>query len=812
MRAALLWVFLLGMALASCRPSPTALRVEVDADPGLAGYVQMVRVRVYDPPWAAHPVEQHDVVVGGALRWPLAFNVMSGDAKGHVRVDVDGFREPASDPDAVGIVRARAIAGFRDGKVLVLPLVFWSACRNPEALDCALDETCSREGRCVHAEVTPEQLQEYMPAASTQGPVCAVGTRALLDACVPSSADAADVVDRPEASGPMDAPVDVPADAPKEMTAPDVPAPSDVNDVVAPDVTVDVGVDVAVDMPVDAGVDAALDVPAELPIDAGVDVPEDVRVDAPDVFVQSGPDVFAQDVAADVRAPTTLRMVQPLAGAILTRRRPLFRWAGEAVGASTWVQVCGDAACARLEGAAAVLGNTWLMGTLLPRGRHWWRISSTSDTGPWTSARMFLVRGTTTDGTSLGTVPDFDSDGYADLVTGLSGFAGAGQVWMYRGSPTGLDIAMPRQIAGPSGTYFGDRIANAGDMNGDGYPDLAVLVTPDSNAVSVQVLPGGPGGVAGAPMFILQPAMRAAGTRFGAAIAGVGDLDGDGYADLAVGQPGTTTSIDLVWIFYGCPLGATPRALSITAPAGMGGHFGAALAPLGDFSNDGVPDFAVAAPDSAGGRVFVFLGGAAIPMLASTFDSPAGAGAAFGMALGGGFDFDGDGLGDLAVGASSAVTNGRVYIYRGAIGLHGVLPDEALLPPIDLTYFGIAVAPGGDIDGDGLDDLLVGHGRQDQIHVFVGAARGLPHPVIKTFQRPSDGTATFTTGYSKALAAFDLNGDDRTDVAFGAGNDLSGAGRVYVHINAGLAGLPAAPSPILPGVGASHLGACIAAQ
>jgi len=483
---------------------------------------------------------------------------------------------------------------------------------------------------------------------------------------------------------------------------------------------------------------------------------------------------------------------------------------------TTFVEVCADRACAMVEyGFLDRTGsNTFRINTALPRGVHWWRVSTVSTSGPWTTPRPFEVRGQGAVTTTLGASPDFTSDGTHDLVTSLPGFFDGGQVWLYAGSSTGFDPMNPILVTrSASAQAIGERLVNLGDMNGDGTTDLGVSSPVGMVDGPVFVMGGGAAGLASNPAFRLEPTPARGSTAFGESIAGVGDVNGDGLADALVGAPQFASGVGRAWLFLGVRAGMTPTAAAIDPPTGQGGRFGNAVTALGDFNGDGLADFAVSATERLGGTVFVYLGASSgLPRLAHTFESPAGVGVGFGARLAGGFDFDGDGLGDLAVNAVTASTNGMVYIYWGASGMRSTSPDDALSPPLSgEARFGDALAPGGDFNGDGVDDLLIAQGGRDHVHVIAGAPRSFSHRVLATVQRPSDGTGFFTTGYGKALAGLDLNRDGRRDFVVGAYNDASGAGRVYVYLQTA-AGIPSAPTVVVNGAAGARLGSSFAGQ
>jgi hypothetical protein len=141
-------------------------------------------------------------------------------------------------------------------------------------------------------------------------------------------------------------------------------------------------------------------------------------------------------------------------------------------------------------------------------------------------------------------------------------------------------------------------------------------------------------------------------------LAGVGDIDGDGVPDLAAGAPYQNVAGQgdrgQVFLFSGAS-GARLLTLNDTDPQ-AGAYFGLALAGVGDVDGDGVPDLAVGAPNKevagqdAQGQVFVFSGASGQLVLTLTKPSPQ-AQAQFGWTLAGVGDVDGDGVPDLAVGA-----------------------------------------------------------------------------------------------------------------------------------------------------------------
>jgi hypothetical protein len=314
-------------------------------------------------------------------------------------------------------------------------------------------------------------------------------------------------------------------------------------------------------------------------------------------------------------------------------------------------------------------------------------------------------------GAALAGVGDQDGDGFVDLLVGVPrsdvGSPNAGAVRLYS-LATGLLVELPGSA---SADEFGRALADAGDLDGDGLHDLLVAAprhdAAGADSGEVVVLAGG------THTLLATWDGAAAGDQFGSAVAGVGDLDGDAIPDVAIGAPLAdvlATDSGRAQLYSGATRALLFELQPLACNGDVGDGFGSAIAGVGDVDGDGTPDVGVGVPrescsgniSSGGLRVY---SGADGHLLANVFG--ANNNGFLGSSLAGPGDADADGVPDLLVGAPGyqfPAETGSAQIVSGAdvavlLALAGSEPEDS---------FGAAVASAGDTDGDGRMDALIG--------------------------------------------------------------------------------------------------------
>lgn len=312
-------------------------------------------------------------------------------------------------------------------------------------------------------------------------------------------------------------------------------------------------------------------------------------------------------------------------------------------------------------------------------------------------------------------VGDFDGDGFDDLAVGapgeeVFGRPDAGAVFVFSGSAAGLQTASGVQLLtqgtlgldrAERGDFFGDQLA-AGDTDGDGRDDLVISSAGEDvgayvNAGVAVIVLGGPDGLSASGARLVGqdtegvPGDAETDDQFANALA-VGDLDGDGFAEVVVGalegrlDRGTGAESGALWVLPGSASGPQPASAQrwnqdspgVADRSERGDRFAGFGLAVGDVDGDGFADLAVGCDgeDDGRGAAYLFYGSAAglVGADAQRFlesglplATPRLAGEFFGASVSL-RDYDGDGSDDLSIGAYAdrvtTVRAGSVFVLR----------------------------------------------------------------------------------------------------------------------------------------------------
>ncbi len=371
-------------------------------------------------------------------------------------------------------------------------------------------------------------------------------------------------------------------------------------------------------------------------------------------------------------------------------------------------------------------------------------------------------------GLGVNGVGDVNGDGYDDIAVGAAASNDyAGLVDLFLGGPSGVSTtADATWHGGASNTQLG-RTPVGGDFDADGYSDLVLgAAFASSRRGTADVYPGSTAGPGATPALTLSGTTTSAYASIGME---VGDFDCDGYADLALPE----YTRNRIQVYSGSSSGLDSGARVQVSGPGGNSYFGQ-FTQVGDVNGDGCDDLVTAdyGWGSLKGKAWLFLGSSAGISTTASWSLEGSTTSSWLMEVAAGGDLNGDGYGDVAVGSRDA--SGTVQVFYGSASGLGATAD------VTLTGMGTAgtiprIVP--DMDGDGYDDLVVGDGAS-AVRIFRGAAGGVSSTPDATLASPTAGG-----GFGYFLeSAGDVNGDGLPDLVVGAYSAGGGDGRAYVYL------------------------------
>ncbi|MET7257509.1 FG-GAP-like repeat-containing protein [Dyadobacter fermentans] len=396
-------------------------------------------------------------------------------------------------------------------------------------------------------------------------------------------------------------------------------------------------------------------------------------------------------------------------------------------------------------------------------------------------------------GISVACAGDVNADGYPDLIVGSryydKGQANEGAAFIYQGSQAGLN-PMPVSVLESNQTdaWLGSAVAPAGDVNGDGYADVAIGATGFSNGETFEggvfIYHGSTSGLTNNPTKILES--NVINGYMGFTVTNAGDVNGDGYGDIAVGSPKYSDGqLDegKFYLFYGSSNGLNNQYFTSQESNQADTHLGSSIASIGDLNSDGYDDIIVGAisfgDDDRGAATIFFGASSGLNINAPQATTGKNAQEGFGSDVSTGGDINGDGYQDIVVGAPGYDNgDGAVYLFYGSST--GINVSQAVVLKGNqfntTANMGQSVASAGDVNGDGYSDIVVGvpwyidpiaASMTGETLVFFGNANGTNLPFLTI---PSDKSDSYDFLGWSVSGAGDVNGDGYSDIITSAPN------------------------------------------
>ncbi len=375
---------------------------------------------------------------------------------------------------------------------------------------------------------------------------------------------------------------------------------------------------------------------------------------------------------------------------------------------------------------------------------------------------------------------DLNGDGFGDVIVGapfydLAASEQPGAVQIYLGTQDGLSETPAWFWSGDFVDTLGWDVAFAGDVNDDGYDDVAFsfggFSPPSTHGMYVQL-----GASSGYGLWTFDTG--AAYSGLGPSIDGAGDVNGDSYDDLVAGFQYSDGDRGRLRVFHGSPLGL-PLLPDSEIVGDIDQEPGTAVRFAGDVDADGYDD--VLACD-AGSRFLLYPGSAHGLETDPAWNYPQGtpAGCHFRRIAAAG-DLNDDGYDDVVTGLTEYAPGPDDYGFRVFLGSSGGLEDEPAQTLIGEGSFGWSFASVGDVNGDGFDDLAVGAPDEaggGRVYLHLGSEVGLqPQPAWANDPIPGSGNLGFSVS-----SAGDVNGDGLVDLLVGDPGALGGLGRAVLFL------------------------------
>jgi len=386
-------------------------------------------------------------------------------------------------------------------------------------------------------------------------------------------------------------------------------------------------------------------------------------------------------------------------------------------------------------------------------------------------------------GESVSSAGDVNGDGYSDVIIGANGFnSNTGKAYLFFGGTSMNNTPDAAMTGEATNNFFGASVSSAGDVNGDGYSDVIIGAT---------VFNAGTGRVYLYDYFMkneITADMTITGNvpdaRLGMSVSTAGDVNGDGYSDVIVGQDAYSTYTGRAFIYFGGPVMDNNADVTMTGNS-IFDSFGCSVSIAGDVNGDGYSDVIVGAYgefiyNNYTGRAHIFFGGPAMDNIPDVTMSGETVGGRYGWIVSTAGDVNGDGYSDVIVGADQySSARGRAYVYLGSAAMNNTA-DLIVSGEAAGDEFGVSVSTAGDVNGDGYSDVIIGADQYSlntgRAYIFFGGSS-----LDNTADVTMTGEATNNYFGRAVSCAGDVNGDGYSDVIVGEPAYSSYTGKAYVY-------------------------------
>jgi hypothetical protein len=416
-------------------------------------------------------------------------------------------------------------------------------------------------------------------------------------------------------------------------------------------------------------------------------------------------------------------------------------------------------------------------------------------------------------GTALAGAGDVNNDSFDDVLVSAprfdTGYQDAGKVFLFLGSSSGLSTtAAWTKIGSEASALYGQSVAGVGDLNHDYMADVLIGAPGATNGTPAHeglayVYYGTSTGLSSTAAWVGEGGQGL--SEFGFSVAAAGDVDGNGYLDIVIGAPSydyvsrvTVYDCGKVVVYGWSSSGVPTSAMWSKYGENSNDAFGYSVSGNGNVNGDSYADIAIGAPifqsqGSSKGKAYIYKGSSSGPVATPSWTvTGTGSGEELGYSIAVDGNYNGDTYSDVIVGSptydNGTTDEGRVRVFAGASQFPAANPTWSF-EPNEACLAGESVAFGGDVNGDGFDEVMAGGTGCSKAWVFKGGQSGLGATADWSFSAG----ANSSTGI--VAKAGDIDADGFDDVLVGASglmNGEAGEGRAYLFRGSGV-GLSAEP-------------------